>query len=53
MQDETLQLVREIYGGTPYEYYPIGQYIVVAPVVEAVRLAKEALVTTTTSQHPE
>jgi uncharacterized protein (DUF433 family) len=85
-------LVCETYGDVPYEYYPIGQYIVAAPVVcggrptfkytrlevavvldllaagwttehilreyaqskltpeaiaEAIRLAKEALVTTT------
>lgn len=94
MKHVTLQLVRETRGGTLYEYYPIGQYIVAAPgvcggrptfkytrlevatildllaagwtverlvqeyahshltpeaVAEAVRLAKEALVTTTTT----
>lgn len=27
------QLVREIVGGEPYEYYPLGKYIVVAPGV--------------------
>ena len=26
-------LVCEMYGDVPYEYYPIGQYIVVAPGV--------------------
>ena len=91
------QLIREIYSGTLYEYYPIGQYIVAAPsvcggrptfkytrlevatildllaagwtverlvqeytqsaltpeaVAEAIRLAKDALVTTTTIQPP-
>ena len=25
------ELVRELYGGELYEYYPIGQYVVVAP----------------------
>lgn len=27
------KLVREIVGGEPYEYYPVGQHIVVAPGV--------------------
>lgn len=27
------KLVRETVGGEPYEYYPVGQYIVVAPGV--------------------
>ncbi len=27
------QLVQEIYGGEPYEYYPLGKYIVSAPGV--------------------
>ena len=93
MQHMRPTLVCEIYGGSPYAYYPLGQYIVAAPgvcggrptfkytrlevsvvldlladgwtveqivheygqsqltpeaVVEAVRLAKEALVTTAT-----
>jgi uncharacterized protein (DUF433 family) len=26
-----MQLVREIYGGEPYEYLPLGKYIVSAP----------------------
>jgi uncharacterized protein (DUF433 family) len=29
----TKRLVREIYGGEPYEYYPLGKYIVAAPGV--------------------
>jgi uncharacterized protein (DUF433 family) len=28
-----LKLVREIRGGEPYEYYPLGKYIVAAPGV--------------------
>lgn len=28
-----MELVREIYGGEPYEFYPLGQYVVVAPGV--------------------
>ena len=28
-----MDLVREIYGGEPYEYYPLGQYVVAAPGV--------------------
>jgi uncharacterized protein (DUF433 family) len=27
------ELVREVYGGEPYEYYPLGKYIVAAPGV--------------------
>jgi len=27
------ELVHEIVGGTPYDYYPLGEYIVVAPGV--------------------
>jgi hypothetical protein len=27
------QIVRELYGGSLYEYYPIGQHIVAAPGV--------------------
>lgn len=30
---EALNVVREIYGGEPYEYYPLGRYIVAAPGV--------------------
>jgi uncharacterized protein (DUF433 family) len=26
-------LVREFYGGEPYEYYPLGEYVVAAPDV--------------------
>ena len=91
------QIVREPYGGSLYEYYPIGQHIVAAPgvcggrptfkytrlevatildllatgwtveqlvyeytqshltteaVAEALRLAKEALINTTSSVQP-
>jgi hypothetical protein len=28
-----LELVRETVGGEPYEYYPLGQYVVIAPGV--------------------
>jgi uncharacterized protein (DUF433 family) len=28
-----IQLVQELYGGEPYEYYPLGKYIVAAPGV--------------------
>jgi len=28
-----MDLVREIYGGEPYEYYPLGRYVVAAPGV--------------------
>lgn len=31
--DKKMELVREMYGGEPYEYYPIGKYVVVAPGV--------------------
>lgn len=27
------ELVSEIYGGEPYEYYPLGEHIVAAPGV--------------------
>ena len=27
------QLVRETYGGEPYEYYPLGAHVVMAPEV--------------------
>ena len=27
------KLVRETVGGEPYEYYPVGRYIVIAPVI--------------------
>ncbi len=27
------KLVRETYGGEPYEYYPLGEYVVAAPRV--------------------
>jgi uncharacterized protein (DUF433 family) len=27
------RLVREIVGGVPYEYYPLGEYVVLAPGV--------------------
>jgi uncharacterized protein (DUF433 family) len=30
-------LVREMYGGEPYEYYPLGKYVVAAPGVCAGR----------------
>ena len=33
MKNTPQQLVREIVGGEPYEYYPLGQYIVTAPGV--------------------
>src|SRR6266705_3276706 len=33
MQHTTKGLVCETYGDVPYEYYPIGQYIVAAPGV--------------------
>lgn len=26
-----VQLVREMYGGEPYEHYPLGKYVVSAP----------------------
>jgi uncharacterized protein (DUF433 family) len=28
-----MELVRENYGGEPYEYYPLGRYVVAAPGV--------------------
>ena len=28
-----MKLVRETYGGEPYEYYPLGKYVVSAPGV--------------------
>lgn len=28
-----LELVREMYGGEPYEYYPLGKHVVAAPGV--------------------
>ena len=28
-----MELVREIWGGEPYEYYPLGEYVVAAPGV--------------------
>ncbi len=28
-----LKLAQELYGGEPYEYYPLGKYIVAAPGV--------------------
>ena len=28
-----MELVREIRGGEPYEYYPLGEYVVMAPGV--------------------
>jgi len=33
MKTPAKKLVREIVGGEPYEYYPVGQHIVVAPGV--------------------
>ncbi len=30
---ETVALVREMYGGEVYEYYPLGKFIVAAPGV--------------------
>lgn len=31
--EHSVGLVEEMYGGEPYEYYPLGQYIVIAPGV--------------------
>lgn len=31
--ERSTRLEREMYGGEPYEYYPLGQYIVAAPGV--------------------
>jgi uncharacterized protein (DUF433 family) len=28
-----MELVRELYGGEPYEYYPLGEHVVIAPGV--------------------
>jgi uncharacterized protein (DUF433 family) len=33
MKSTAKKLVREIVGGEPYDYYPVGQHIVVAPGV--------------------
>ncbi len=33
MKKAVKKLVREIVGGEPYEYYPLGHHIVVAPEV--------------------
>jgi uncharacterized protein (DUF433 family) len=33
MKKAVKKLVREIVGGEPYEYYPVGRHIVVAPGV--------------------
>jgi uncharacterized protein (DUF433 family) len=33
MKNTTKKLVREIVGGEPYEYHPLGKYIVTAPGV--------------------
>ena len=33
MKTNPKKLVREIVGGEPYDYYPVGRYIVVAPGV--------------------
>jgi len=97
MKNMTKKLVCEIVGGRPYEYYPLGKYIVAAPgvcggrptfkytrlevavvldllaagwtveklvnqyvdshltpkaIAEAVRLAKKALIVTTTAEKP-
>lgn len=30
-KNATKKLVREMYGGEPYEYYPLGKYVVAAP----------------------
>lgn len=29
----TSELVREVIGGAPYDYYPLGEYVVIAPGV--------------------
>ncbi len=29
----TRQLVRELHGGEPYDYYPLGEHVVVAPSI--------------------
>jgi len=33
MRKTARKLVREIVGGEPYEYYPVGRHIVIAPGV--------------------
>jgi uncharacterized protein (DUF433 family) len=33
MKGTPRKLVREVLGGEPYEYYPVGRHIVVAPGV--------------------
>ncbi len=33
MKPTTKRLIREIFGGEPYAYYPLGKYIVAAPGV--------------------
>jgi uncharacterized protein (DUF433 family) len=33
MKATAKKLVQEIVGGEPYEYYPIGRYVVIAPGV--------------------
>jgi len=33
MKRNTTKLVREMVGGEPYEYYPLGNHIVAAPGV--------------------
>ncbi|HXF39170.1 MAG TPA: DUF433 domain-containing protein [Blastocatellia bacterium] len=33
MKRATRKLVREMVGGEPYEYYPVGRHIVIAPGV--------------------
>jgi uncharacterized protein (DUF433 family) len=33
VKSSTTKLVRELVGGESYEYYPLGQYVVVAPGV--------------------
>lgn len=33
MKRTTRKLVREMVGGEPYEYYPVGRHIVIAPGV--------------------
>ncbi len=33
MESNKPRLVKEVVGGEPYEYYPLGEYVVVAPGV--------------------
>jgi uncharacterized protein (DUF433 family) len=33
MAEQERNLVREFVGGEPYEYYPLGEYVVAAPGV--------------------